>query len=139
MGETFYCILKLVSAEEIFSLVSVDENNGDPIVILQNPVIMKLFTNHTGSYIKIKPWVDLSSEDIFIIRMDKIVTMTETNDKKLINVYDNYINNEQSIDIYENNFLNENKVKISNKMGYITSVEEARKRLEDLFKDSKES
>jgi hypothetical protein len=42
MGEDFYCILKLISGEEILSLISVDENDGDPIVVLQNPVIMEL-------------------------------------------------------------------------------------------------
>ena len=42
MGEEFYSIIKLVSGEEVFSLVSVDENDGDPLLILQNPIIMKL-------------------------------------------------------------------------------------------------
>ena len=35
MGEEFYAAIKLVTGEEIFSLVSVDENGGDPIIILQ--------------------------------------------------------------------------------------------------------
>ena len=33
MGEEFYCILKLVSSEEILSLIMIDENDGDPIII----------------------------------------------------------------------------------------------------------
>ena len=41
MGEEFYAAIKLVTGEEIFSLISVDENDGDPIIILQNPVVMK--------------------------------------------------------------------------------------------------
>ena len=45
MGDEFYAAIKLISGEEIFSLISVDENNGDPIIILQNPVIMKVYTN----------------------------------------------------------------------------------------------
>ena len=36
MGEEFYAIIKLVSGEEIMSLISVDEEYEDPIVILQN-------------------------------------------------------------------------------------------------------
>ena len=39
MGEEFHSIIKLITGEEIFSLVSVDENDGDPIIMLQNPVI----------------------------------------------------------------------------------------------------
>ena len=41
MGEEFYSVLKLVTGEEIFALISVDDNDGDPIILLQNPVIIK--------------------------------------------------------------------------------------------------
>ena len=92
MGEEFYCILKLVSGEEILSLIMVDENDGDPIIILQNPVIVKPLTNSTGeSYIKIKPWIEISSDDMFLIKLDKVITMTETTDIKLIQVYEYYL------------------------------------------------
>ena len=45
MEEEFYSIIKLVSGEEIFALVSVDENDENPVLLLQNPVIMS--TIHT--------------------------------------------------------------------------------------------
>ena len=41
MGDEFHAVLKLITGEEIFSLVSVDENDGDSIIMLSNPVIMK--------------------------------------------------------------------------------------------------
>ena len=34
MGEEFHAVLKLITGEEIFSLVSVDENDGDSIIML---------------------------------------------------------------------------------------------------------
>ena len=34
MGDEFHAVLKLVTGEEIFALVSVDENDGDPIICL---------------------------------------------------------------------------------------------------------
>ena len=37
MEEEFYAIIKLVSGEEIMALVSVDDNDNDPILICQNP------------------------------------------------------------------------------------------------------
>ena len=43
MGDEFHAVLKLITGEEIFSLVSVDENDGDSIIMLSNPVIMKSF------------------------------------------------------------------------------------------------
>jgi len=135
MGEEFYCILKLISGEEILSLIMIDENDGDPVIVLQNPVTMKMFHNHHGSHIKVKPWMELSSDDFFIIKMDKIITMTETKDKKLIEIYDNYVNDSDTIETYTPG----GKVKPSTKMGYISSVEDARKSLERIFKDIIES
>ena len=35
MGDEFYAIIKLVSGEEVLSLVSVDENDGDPLIVIQ--------------------------------------------------------------------------------------------------------
>ena len=134
MGEEFYAIIKLISGEEILSLVMVDENDGDPVVVLQNPITIKTFHNHQGTHLKVKPWMELSDDDFFMVKLDKIITMTETKDKRLINIYNNYINDEDTIDVYNPS----GKVKPSSKMGYISSVEDARKKLENLFKGLKE-
>ena len=138
MGEEFYSIIKLVSGEEIFSLVSIDDNDEDPIIILQNPIIMKMFTNSTGSHIKVKPWIELSQEDFFIIRSYKIITMTETRDDRLIQIYNDFIQEEEIIEIHSSTGY----TKPSTSMGYISSVKDARKKLESLFNkniNSKES
>ena len=42
MGEEFYCILKLVSGEEIISLITIDETGDEAIIIAQSPLIMKI-------------------------------------------------------------------------------------------------
>ena len=135
MGDEFYAIIKLVSGEEILSLVMVDENDGDPVLVLQNPITLKAFHNQGSMHLKVKPWIEMSSDDFFIIKLDKIITMTETKDKRLINIYNDYIEDGDSIDVYNPS----GKVKPSSKMGYISSVEDARKKLENLFKGIKES
>ncbi len=135
MGEEFYAIIKLVSGEEILSLVMVDENDGDPVIVLQNPVTMKAFHNQHGMHIKVKPWMEIASDDFFMIKLDKIITMTETKEEKLINIYNNYIEDDDSIEVQNPS----GKVKPSSKMGYLSSVEDARKKLENLFKGTKES
>jgi hypothetical protein len=134
MGDEFYSIIKLISGEEIFSLVSVDDNDGEPIIILQNPVVIKTVIHHGNTLIKIKPWIEISTDDIYVIRYDKIITMTETKDKKIIDLYNNYVesNDEDTID-------KSGKVDISTTMGYVSSVEDARKNLEKIFKGLKES
>ena len=138
MGDEFYSVIKLISGEEIFALVSIDENNGDadPIIILQNPLVMNMVNNQKGSFIKVKRWIELSSEDIFMMRFDRILTMSECRDEKLIAIYDNYIEDgeEELIDIYRSS----GRVKLTNKMGYVSSVEDARKKFEVLFKINQE-
>jgi hypothetical protein len=71
-----------------------------------------------------------------MIKLDKVITMTEVNeiqDKSLIQTYKKYLNNEESeVDM-------NGKVKVSDDMGYLSSVEDARKRLEVLFKGLKDS
>ncbi len=136
MGEEFYAIIKLISGEEIIALISVDENDGDPLIILQNPLTMKMIHSSTGSFIKVKPWMELSDDDIFIIKLNSVITMTETKDQKVIQVYESYINDEDdSVDVYKPS----GQVKVSDKMGYISSVDDARKKLERIFKGLKES
>jgi hypothetical protein len=135
MGEEFYAIIKLISGEEIVSLVMIDSNDGDPVVVLQNPITMKMIENNQGIFIKVKPWMQISDDDFFIVKLDKIITMTETKDEKIINLYNNYIEN----DLTSESFQSGGRVKPSSKMGYVSSVEDARKRLEKIFNHLKES
>ena len=141
MGDEFYAIIKLVSGEEIFSMVCSDTNEDDPVLLLHHPVIMNIIQSNKTSFIKVTPWMEMTDDDMFAVKLDKIITMTETNDKKLIQVYKNYIediNNEDdknTLDMYKCG----GKVNISNKMGYISSVEEARNSLEKIFNTNKET
>ena len=134
MEEEFYSIIKLVSGEEIFALVSVDENDENPILVLQNPVVISTVNTPGGSMIKVKPWLNLTEESMFMIRLDKVITMIESKDQRLIDVYNNY--NE---DVDEDASLG-GSVMPTSKMGYLSSVKDARKDLEDLFnKDIKDT
>jgi len=135
MGEEFYASIKLVTGEEIFSLISIDDNDGDPIIILQNPVIIKMINSNKGSFIKVKPWMEIPSDDFFIIKSDKIITMTEVNNSHIVKVYEKYLEDSDETSEY----FGSNQTKITNKMGYISSVEDARQNLEKIFKDLKES
>ena len=130
MGEEFHAVLKLITGEEIFSLVSVDENDGDSIIMLSNPVIMKMIQGPVGSYVKVKPWLELPDQDLFLIKYDKIITMSEVTDKQMIKFYTRYLN-EDDIDIEI-----DGKVTLSDKMGLLTTVEDARQSLDNIFKNN---
>ena len=134
MGEEFYAIIKLVSGEEILSLVMIDENEGDPVIVLQNPITIKIINSSQGIYMKVKPWIEMSDDDFFIIKYDKVITMTETKDQKMIDLYNNYLEDDFTVEPYESG----GRVKPSSKMGYLSSVDDARKSLERIFKGIKE-
>ena len=127
MGDEFHAVLKLVTGEEIFALVSVDENDGDPIIMLSNPVVMKMLYNGVGQYVKVRPWLELPTEDLFLMKYDKIITMSEISDKQMIKFYNRYLN-EDDVDIEL-----DGKVSLNPKMGFITTVEDARQSLENIF------
>ena len=134
MGDEFYSILKLVSGEEILASVCVDETGEEPIIIVHTPVTMKMINN--GMYVKIKPWMELADDDMFVFRTDKIITMSEVKDQKIIKIYERYVEEEN-----EDNKINQllpagGEVKPDEKMGYISSVEDARKSLENIFKNN---
>ena len=130
MGEEFYAALKLITGEEIFALVSVDENDGDSIIMLSNPVIMKMMHSPSGHYVKVKPWLELPDQDLFLIKYDKIITMSEVTDEQMIKFYTRYLN-EDDIDIEI-----DGQVTLNDKMGFLSTVEDARKSLENIFKNN---
>ena len=135
MGEEFHAVIKLVTGEEIFALVSVDENDGDPILLLMNPVVMKVMRNHVGQYVKVKPWMEIPTDDLYVIKYDKVITMTEVKEQETIKFYNRYLNEDDT------DFDDDGRTKISDKMGYISTVDDARQMLENLYKlkDNKES
>lgn len=143
MGDEFYAIIKLVSGEELISLVSIDDTEGEPIVILQNPVVVKVINHPTGAMIKVKPWMELVDDKLFVMKADKIITMTETEDENIIRIYKNYIfeaeEEEELTQPSNDDYLG--SAKLDTKMGYLCSVEDARKLFEELYKleDTKES
>ena len=131
MGEEFHAVLKLITGEEIFALGCVDENDVDPIIMLQSPVIMKMMQNPTGQYVKIKPWLELPEDDIYLIKYDKIITMTEISDKQMIMFYEKYLNESSECD-----FEIDGRVTLNPKMGLVSTVEDARQRLENIYKNN---
>ena len=47
-------------------------------------------SNHLN-YIKVTPWMELSEEDMFVLRMDKVITMTECKDQDLLRFINNIL------------------------------------------------
>ena len=135
IGSDFHATIKLITGEEIFALVSVDHKEEDPVIIIQSPVVMKVLSTGKGQIMKIRPWLDVPGDDIYIMKYDRILTMSEVKDKMIISMYQTYC---QEGDFDFGEFINEetSNHEVTKQMGYISNVEDARKKLEDLFKDT---
>ena len=67
MEQEFHGVIKLISGEEIFALISVDDNDGDPIIMLQSPVIMKMLSHGNGQYVKAVSYTHLTLPTIYSV------------------------------------------------------------------------
>jgi len=132
MGEEFLAIIKLISGEEILASVCIDETGEESIIVAHTPVTMKMISN--GMYVKIKPWMELADDDMFVFRTDKIITMSEVKDQKVIKLYERYVEESNEEDDMTKLLPSSGEVKPDEKMGYISSVEDARQKLEEVWK-----
>ena len=85
-------------------------------------------------YVKIKPWMELADDDMFVFRTDKIITMSEVKDQKVVKIYERYVEEENEEDNMTKLLPSGGEVKPDQKMGYISSVEDARQKLEEVWK-----
>ena len=136
MVDEFYATIKLITGEEIFGLVSVEEDTENPIILITHPVTMKMINAIEGSMIKINTWLNVPGDDPIVIKWDKVVTMTEIKDKAIISIYNNYLEDEKFYITKVGSADNNVKNKLTDKMGYISTVNDARKYLEGIYKQS---
>ena len=123
--EDFLAAIKLVSGEEILSKVVVCSDDDDRI-ILENPVICQEVrtpgANIPMGY-KYEPWMKLTDEEVYIIDLNRVITISEISDQEVLKTYDT---------IVKSGFTR-NSPEITREMGYINSVERARKSFETLY------
>ena len=43
-------------------------DDNDPILVCQNPIVMKMIYNPNGHYVKIKQWIELCDDDMYMMR-----------------------------------------------------------------------
>ena len=127
--DDFYCTLKLKTGEEIFAKVAATEEEDRTLLLVSNPIIVAEIKGRTGVMgYKIEPWLKTTTEDMFIINLDDVLTMTESSDIEMISMYQTYCR--------ESDKTKRNQAKISRKMGYLANVNDAKEILEKLYKNS---
>lgn len=135
MEEDFYAVIKLISGEEIFSIVCPSEEEGRTMLILNNPVVIEVVVmKQIGMQgYKIDPWLKFADDDTFLLDMEKVLTISEVRDEETIEMYHKFLRQKES---------KNSKNSLTPEMGYLSSVSEARKRFEKLYRgqsDIKES
>lgn len=123
--EDFYASIKLRTGEEIFARVMETEEDGALSLMVTNPIKIETYE---GRGYKIEPWMKTTTEDLFIISMDDVVTMTENSDVEMIMLYQSYL---RKTDDFKHK-----RPSVSRKMGYLANVHDAKELLEKIWRDS---
>lgn len=132
--DDFYSSIKLKTGEEIFSKVSATEENDTILLILSDPIIITEIKTKQGIGYKIEPWMKTTTDDMFIIDISNVLTMTESYDEDIISMHQKYVIKKQNNTLHNNR--HPNMTKITKEMGYINNVNEAKLLLEKLFNNS---
>jgi hypothetical protein len=98
-------------------------------LIVSNPIIISEIKGRTGVVgYKIEPWLKTTKEDMFILNLEDILTMSESSDIEMIMMYQTYLR--------QTNKERDSQSKLSRGMGYISNIHDAKEILEKLYNNS---
>ena len=130
MEEEFYSTIKLSTGEELVAKVCYLPEEDS--LLVETPMLVEALTQKkNGKRVEgfiLKEWIRSSYDDMFVVKMEQIVTMSELDEK----IKRFYLGN------LDKDYQDENKIKpkkLKNN-GYVGSVEEVKNSLESLFKRS---
>ena len=125
--DDFYATIKFKSGEEIFAKVAASEEVNRTVLLVSNPIIVNEVQGKKGMLgYRIEPWLKTTKEDMFMIDLSDVLTMSESSDVEMISMYQRWLRDTSKI--------KNNEPKLSRKMGYISNVNDAKDILEKLYK-----
>jgi hypothetical protein len=132
MEEEFYATIKLVSGEEIISKVCYMPEEDK--LLLDRPLLVETAKQKKGQLevtgFVLKEWVSATFDQMFVVRRDHILTMSEI-EETILEFYEKSLNRFES----GKSFVN-GANKLPRKSGYLGSIKEMKKSLEDIYKKS---
>ena len=133
MSDKFLAVVKLKTGEEV--IAKIEPSPELDVIALYCPAMVghSNFSRKPGvSVIKIEPWIKTGREQTYIVKMSNVITTCEVHDKEVIKAYNKIVKA-----YYETEpFTEKPKPKMTKEMGYIANVKDARKSLENIFKNS---
>ena len=125
--EDFYATIKLKTGEEIFAKIAASEEEDRTMLIISSPIIVSEIKNRSRTVgYKVEPWLKTTKDDMFIINLSDVLTLSESSDIEMIMMYQSYVR--QSIR------EEDNQPRMSRRMGYVSNVTDAKEILEKIFK-----
>ena len=117
----FLAAIKLVSGEELLSMVtSVHDENGDYLIV-ENPIeVEEVILPNKQAGAKVQPWMKFSRDEQFVIPKEHIITIVEVAEEVAI--------------FYHMSLRKLNTDFITDAKGKISTVDEARIKLDKIFK-----
>ena len=127
--DDFYCTVKLKSGEEIFAKVAASEEEDRTMLLISHPIIVQELKSKMGVVgYKIEPWLKTTTDDMFVIKLDDVLTMSESSDIEMIMMYQDYVRSSNSDE--------DNNTQLNRRMGRIGNVRDAKEILEKIFKNT---
>ena len=135
--EEFHGVIKLNNGDEVLGKAILTEDNGETLIFISEPVMIQNVMKELpdGKVVKgvgFSKWMQFSDEDFYIIREKDIITVASMSNEVMF-MYETYI----SEDIDDESLpLKKSKLHVSpdTKMGYLGKIDEARSKLEKLFR-----
>ena len=122
--DDFFATIKLKCGDEIFAKVAASDEDDRTMLLVSNPIMIEpVKSRGSVTGYKFEPWLKTSHEDLFVINLDDVLTMSESENLEMIINYQEYIRKSTKV----------NFQKLDRKMGYISSVHDAKEVLEKLF------
>ena len=126
--DDFYATIKFKSGEEVFAKIACSEEENRTLLLLHHPVLVSQVKLPGGSITtgyKVEPWLKTNDEDMMVLDTKNIMTMVECKDTEMILIHQRYV---------EDSAQEGNRSRIDRRMGYISSVQDAKKMLEQLYR-----
>jgi hypothetical protein len=132
MEEEFYATIKLLSGEELIAKVCYLPEEDK--IMLEKPLEVENAKQRKGSLevsgFALREWVSATFEDMFVIKRDHVITMIEI-EGEIVDFYEKTLNRLES-----GKSLAGRGNKLPRTSGYVGSVKEMKKTLEDIYKKS---
>jgi hypothetical protein len=128
--EDFYATIKLkYTGEEIFAKVAASEEEDRTMLILSTPITIFEIKQRGGIVgYKVEPWLKTSNEDMYIINLSDVLTISESKDVEIIMIYQQFVRDSAKEKC--------SQAAMSRKMGYLGTVNDTKDLLEKIYKNN---